>query len=63
MNDLAKKKGIAETYVRKTMSLNYLSPRIQEMILDGKQPKYLKLQDIIYDVPLLWSEQEEKWLR
>jgi hypothetical protein len=25
---------------------NYLSPKIKEMTLDGKQPKHLKLQDL-----------------
>jgi hypothetical protein len=33
------------------------------MILDGKQPKYMKLQDLMGDMPLLWSEQEGQWLR
>jgi site-specific DNA recombinase len=44
------------------MNLNCLSPQIKEMILDGKQPKYLKLQDLMADVPALWSEQEKRFL-
>jgi hypothetical protein len=62
MKDLAEKKGIAESYVRKVMNLNYLSPKIKGMILEGTQPKHLRLQDIIYDVPLSWNEQEERFL-
>jgi hypothetical protein len=59
MKDLAEKKGIAESYVRKVMNLNYLSPKIKEMILDGKHPKHLKLQDLMEGIPVLWNEQEK----
>jgi hypothetical protein len=45
------------------MNLNYLSPKIKEMILDGTHPKHLKLQDLMEDIPVLWSEQEEKFCR
>jgi hypothetical protein len=62
MKDLAEKKGIAESYVRRIINLNYLSPKIKEMILEGTQPKHLRLQDIIYDVPLSWNEQERVFL-
>ncbi len=63
MKELAQKKGVDESYVRRILNLNYLSPKIKEMILEEKQPKHLKIQDIIYDIPLLWSEQEERWLK
>lgn len=62
IKDLAEKKGVAESYVRRIMNLNYLSPKIKEMILDGKQPKHLKLQDLMACIPVLWREQEERWL-
>jgi site-specific DNA recombinase len=63
MKELAEKEGIAESYVRRMMRLNYLSPKIKEMIIDGKQPKHLKLQDFMGDIPMLWAEQEEMFLR
>jgi DNA invertase Pin-like site-specific DNA recombinase len=50
---------INEAYVRRILKLNYLSPKIKEMILEGRLPKSLKLQDFLHDVPLLWKEQEE----
>lgn len=56
-------KGVDESYVRKILKLNYISPKIKELIIDGKQPQYLKLQDIIYEVPLNWSKQKSRWLR
>jgi hypothetical protein len=62
IRDLAAKKKLDGSYASRIVQLNYLSPRIQEMILDGKQPKYLKLQDIIRGIPVPWSEQEKKFL-
>lgn len=63
MKELAKHKGVDESYVRRLLKLNFLSPKIKELIIDGKQPQHLKLQDIVYDVPLDWGEQESRWLR
>jgi hypothetical protein len=63
MKELAEKEGIAESYVRRMARLNYLSPKIKEMIIDGKQPKHLKLQDFMGDIPMLWAEQETMFLR
>jgi hypothetical protein len=59
---LANAKEIDRSYVRKILRLNYLSPKIKEMILDGKLPKHLKLQDLMDGIPVLWREQEEKFL-
>jgi hypothetical protein len=62
MADLAKHMNVTESYAHRIMNLNYLSPKIKEMILGGTHPKQLKLQDLIYDVPLSWNEQEERFL-
>jgi hypothetical protein len=59
MRALADAKKVNEAYVRRILNLNYLSPKIKEMILDGKQPKHLKLQALMDGIPVLWSEQEE----
>ena len=32
---------------------------IKEAILFGEQPRHLKLSDLMNNVPVLWSEQEE----
>jgi hypothetical protein len=60
--ELCKRHKINDSYASKIMNLNYLSPQIKGMILDGKQPKYLKLQDLMADVPALWGEQEKRFL-
>ena len=56
---LAAKKQVHESYARRIINLNYLSPRIKEMIIDGKFPRHTKIQDILYDTPIMWSEQEK----
>jgi hypothetical protein len=62
IRDLAEKKSVNEAYVRRVLNLNYLSPKIKEMILDGKQPKHLRLQDLLHNAPLLWGEQEKLFI-
>jgi hypothetical protein len=37
--------------------LNYLSPKIKEMILNGKLPKHLKFQGLMNGIPVLWRKQ------
>jgi hypothetical protein len=62
IRDLATKKKLDGSYASRIVQLNYISPRIQELILDGKQPKYIQLQDLIRGIPMLWSEQEGRFL-
>ncbi len=45
----------------KVFNLNFLSPKIVERILEGTQPRSLKLQDMFSGIPDLWQEQEENW--
>jgi transcriptional accessory protein Tex/SPT6 len=63
MKDFPEKKDIAAMYVRRIMNLNYLSPKIKEMFLEGKQPKRPKSEDRMAQIPLLWSEQEAQFLQ
>jgi hypothetical protein len=62
IQELAEKKNISQAYVRRILNLYYLAPKIQETIIDGKQPKGLRLQNLMADVPLSWNEQKEKFL-
>jgi hypothetical protein len=43
LEDLAKSKGIAKTYVSQILRLTLLAPGIVEAILDGRQPAELLL--------------------
>jgi hypothetical protein len=51
---------ISPRYVRSIIAMNNLSPRIKQMIMDGKMPKYLSVEKIKnYWFPMGWMEQEE----
>lgn len=58
--DLAQKEGISSSYFARVMRLNLLAPDIKTAILDGRQPKHIKLLDMLQPFPMLWHEQR-KW--
>jgi site-specific DNA recombinase len=45
--------------VQLILRLNFLAPKLKEAILFGEHPRHLKLSDLMNNVPVLWSEQEE----
>jgi site-specific DNA recombinase len=50
-------------YQRRLIRLAFLSPRIQQAILDGRQPPRLRLEDLVRGaIPASW-EQQEWWIR
>jgi hypothetical protein len=57
IDDLAKSKGIAKTYVSQLLRLTLLAPEIVEAILDGRQPAELQLDDLLAGFPLEWNRQ------
>jgi len=59
---IAVRENITGSYVSKVFNLNFIAPEIVETILNGEQPRDLKLQDmLIGKFPLLWQEQKELW--
>ena len=44
---IAQKESVTPSYVGRILRLNFLSPSIVTSILEGTQPKTLKLQDLI----------------
>ena len=61
IEELAKSRGIAKTYVSQVLRLTLLAPEIVEAILDGRQPAELQLDDLLAGFLLDWSRQSEKW--
>ena len=62
ISSLARKKGLTHGYLGRLLRLNLLAPDIIEAILTGKQPKGLRLIDLMRkEIPLLWEEQMEKF--
>jgi hypothetical protein len=60
LEDLAKAKGAATSYVSRVLRLTLLAPEIVEAILDGRQPAELQLDDLLVGFPLEWDQQRER---
>lgn len=57
LDDLARAKGVASSYVSRVLRLTLLGPEIVEAILDGRQPAELQLDDLLDGVSFAWAEQ------
>ena len=57
LEDLARAKGVAPSYVSRILRLTLLAPEIVEAILDGRQPAELQLDDLLEGFPLEWDGQ------
>jgi hypothetical protein len=61
ITDLAEREGVTDAYVWRLLPLTCLAPDIMEAILDGRQPKGLRLAEMLGSGPLVWSAQREAW--
>ena len=61
ITDLAEQEGVTVAYVCRLLPLTCLAPDIVEAILDGRQPKGLRLADVLGNGPLAWNAQRETW--
>ena len=59
LEDLARVKGVAPSYVSRVLRVTLLAPDIVEAILDGRQPAELQLDDLLEGFPLQWTLQSE----
>ena len=48
---------MTDAYVCRLLPLTCLAPDIVEAILDGRQPRGLKLATLLRGIPLAWEEQ------
>jgi hypothetical protein len=62
ITDLAEQEGVTDAYVCRLLPLTCLSPEIVEAILDGRQPSWLKLAEVLGNGPLAWEEQRTSWI-
>ncbi|WP_353279965.1 recombinase family protein [Wolbachia endosymbiont (group B) of Udea ferrugalis] len=60
VKELSAKINIGTRRIQQILRLNYLAPKIKEDIVNGKQPRDLKLVDL-REIPMLWNEQMEKF--
>jgi hypothetical protein len=49
ITDIAEQEGITDAYVCRLLSLTCFAPDIVEAILDGRQPRWLKLAEVCPD--------------
>jgi hypothetical protein len=61
ITDLAEHEGVTVAYVCRLQPLTCLAPDIVEAILDGRQPKGLRLAEMLGNGPLGWQEQRANW--
>jgi hypothetical protein len=61
IDELARREGIDRRSVRRLLPLGFLSPRVVEAIVEGRQPPDLSVMALTrrIDLPLLWSAQEQ----
>jgi hypothetical protein len=57
VEELARAKGLAPSYVSGILRLTLLAPRIVEAILDGRQRADLQLDDLLAGFSLGWGRQ------
>jgi hypothetical protein len=56
ITDVAEQDGVTVAYVCRLLPLTCLAPDIVEAILDGRQPKGLRLAEMLGNGPLAWEE-------
>jgi hypothetical protein len=61
ITDLAEQEGLTDAYVCRLLPLTCLAPDIVEAILDGRQPKDLRLAEMLGNGPETWEEQRTAW--
>jgi hypothetical protein len=60
LEELARAKGVAPSYISGILRLTLLAPAIVEAILDGRQRVDLQLDDLLEGLPLEWGRQSDK---
>ena len=61
ITDLAEQEGVTDAYVCRLLPLTCLAPDIVEVILDGRQPRGLRLAEMLGNGPVAWEEQCSAW--
>jgi hypothetical protein len=60
ITDLAEQEGVTDAYVCRLLPLTCLAPDIVEAILDGMQPKGLRLAEMLGNGRFAWNAQRER---
>jgi hypothetical protein len=61
ITNLADQERVTDAYVCRLLPLTCLAPDIVETILDGRQPKGVRLAEMLGNGPVGWEEQRARW--
>jgi hypothetical protein len=61
LEDLARAKSLAPSYVSRVLRLTLLAPDIVEAVLDGRQAAELQLDHLLGEYPLEWNGQRRRF--
>jgi len=59
LDEIGMAEQIAPSFVSRVIRLALLSPNIVDAILDGRQPAYLTLRDLMGPFPVEWEGQRQ----
>jgi hypothetical protein len=62
IEDLSAAEKINPSYVSRVLRLAFLSPKVVQAIMDGKQPAWLTMKELLKPSTADWSEQEQIFL-
>jgi len=58
--ELAEAEVVTRSFVNRLLRLTLLAPDIVEMMLDGRQPKGIQLEDLTRALPNAWDKQQQR---
>jgi hypothetical protein len=61
ITDLAEQEDVTDAYICRLLPLTCLAPDLVEASLDGRQPKGMRLAELLGNGPLDWDEQRVNW--
>jgi hypothetical protein len=61
ITDLAEQENVTMAYVCRLLPLTCLAPDIVGAVLEGRQPKRLRLAEMLGNGPLVWNAQRDTW--
>lgn len=59
--EVAEAEKVTRSFVNRLLRLTLLAPDLQEVILDGRQPKGMQLEELTRALPMGWEEQRQ-WI-
>ena len=61
ISEIARKENVSLSYAARVLRMTFLAPDIVLSILNGTQPKYLRLMDFLNPFPHEWNAQRRKF--